>query len=328
MKIVITDHRFPHVEQERRAVEAEGWQLVEGQETREEVVADLCRDADAVLSVRAPLSKRVIGRMVRCRVIVRYGIGVETVDLKAASDHGIMVANVPDYCVDEVSDHALALLLMLSRQTIAATSLAAEATWSTAKMPPLHRLRGQTCGLFGAGKIGSLLAAKVRALGMRALVYDPYFESERAKSLGIVKVGFEELLETSDHISLHAPLTSDTNHVFGQSAFARMKTTSFIVNTARGALIDEAALLAAIDGGQISGAGLDVLESETVVTPMRSALVRHPKVIVTAHTAWLSEEARATLQAKAIAQVISCLKGEKPYGLINREIEKIRTISG
>jgi len=328
MKIVITDHRFPNVEQERRAVEAEGWQLVEAQETREEAVADLCRDADAVLSVRAPLSKRVIDDMGRCRVIVRYGIGVETVDLKAASGQGIMVANVPDYCVDEVSDQALTLLLMLNRQTIAATHLAAEPTWSTAKMPRLHRLRGQTCGLFGVGKIGTLLAAKAGALGMRVLVYDPYFGSEKAISQGMVKVGFEDLLEISDYISLHAPLTAETNHVFGQSAFARMKTTSFIVNTARGALIDEAALLAAIDSGQISGAGLDVLESETVVTPTRSALVRHPKVIVTAHTAWLSEEARATLQTKAITQVISCLKGEKPYGLINREIEKIRTISG
>lgn len=328
MKIVITDHRFPHVEQERRAVEAEGWELVEGQETREEAVADLCRDADAVLSVRAPLSKRVIDDMPRCRVIVRYGIGVETVDLSAASGQGIMVANVPDYCVDEVSDQALTLLLMLNRQTIAATRLAAEATWSTAKMPPLHRLRGQTCGLFGAGKIGSLLAAKAGALGMRVLVFDPYLESEKAKSLAMQKVGFEELLEMSDYISLHAPLTAETNHVFGQSAFARMKPTSFVVNTARGALIDEAALLAAIESGQIAGAGLDVLESETAVTPMRSALVQHPKIIVTAHTAWLSEEARATLQAKAIEQVISCLKGERPYGLINREIEKIRTIAG
>jgi D-3-phosphoglycerate dehydrogenase len=239
-----------------------------------------------------------------------------------------MVANVPDYCVDEVSDHALTLLLMLNRQTIEATHLAAESIWSTAKMPPLHRLRGQTCGLFGAGKIGSLLAAKAGALGIRVLVYDPYLESEKANSLGMVKVGFEDLLEMSDYISLHAPLTAETNHVFGQSAFARMKPTSFIVNTARGALIDEAALLSAIDSGQIAGAGLDVLESETVVTPTRTALVQHPKVVVTAHTAWLSEEARATLQAKAIAQVINCLKGEKPYGLINREIEKIRTIVG
>jgi D-3-phosphoglycerate dehydrogenase / 2-oxoglutarate reductase len=326
MKIVITDHRFPHVEQERRAVEAEGWQLVEGQETREEAVAGLCRDADAVLSVRAPLSKRVIDEMSRCRVIVRYGIGVETVDLKAASDQGIMVANVPDYCVDEVSDHALTLLLMLNRQTIAATHLAGESVWSTAKMPLLHRLRGQICGLFGAGKIGSVLAAKAGALGIRVVVYDPYLDDEKAKLLGMEKVDFGDLLENSDYISLHAPLTPETNHVFGQSAFSRMKKTAFIVNTARGALIDEVTLLAAIDGGQIAGAGLDVLESETAVTPIRSALVQHSKIIVTAHTGWLSEEARATLQAKAIAQVIACLKGEKPYGLINREVDQLRTI--
>lgn len=326
MKIVITDHRFPHVEHERRAVEAEGWQLVEGQVTQEEHVSSLCHDADAVLSVRALLSKRVIDKMTRCRVIVRYGIGVETVDLQAASDRGIMVANVPDYCVDEVSDHALTLLLMLNRQTMAATQLARESVWSTARMPSLHRLRGQTCGLFGAGKIGSALAGKARTLGMHVLVYDPYLEEEKAQELGLGKVSFDGLLEGSDYISLHAPLTTETNRIFGQSTIGRMKKSAFIINTARGALIDEAALLSAIDNGQLAGAGLDVLESETAVTPIRTALVQHPKIIVTAHTGWLSEEARATLQAKAIAQAIACLKGQKPYGLINRDIQRLRTV--
>ncbi len=264
--------------------------------------------------------------MSRCKVIVRYGIGVETVDIAAASEHGIMVANVPDYCVDEVSDHALTLLLMLNRQTIAAARLAREAVWSTANMPRLHRLREQTCGLFGAGKIGSELARKLGALGMRVVVYDPYLPEDRAQSSGMEKVSFNELLKNSDYISLHAPLTPETGHIFGESAFARMKQRSFIINTARGPLIDEKALLAAIDAGQIGGAGLDVLESETEVTPIRLALVQHPKVIVTAHTGWLSEEARTTLQVKAIKQVIDCLKGKKPYGLINKEVVARRLV--
>ncbi len=238
-----------------------------------------------------------------------------------------MVANVPDYCIDEVSDHALTLLLMLSRQMIQAISLAREDTWAIAKMPPLHRLRGQTCGLVGCGRIGSLLAGKVSQLGMRVIIYDPYLSQSASDKMGAKLVSFDELLASADFISLHAPLNDQTHHLFGNAAFAKMKKTACIINTARGGLIDESALLGALDSGKIFGAGLDAVESETAVTPMRTALVNHPKIIVTAHTAWLSDEARATLQARAIAQVLACLSGETPYGLVNREVIG-RTISG
>jgi D-3-phosphoglycerate dehydrogenase len=320
MKIVITDHRFPNVDQELRAVEASGGELVVGQVTDEKQVAHLCRDADGVLAVRAPINQRVIAEMQRCRIIVRYGIGVETVDIPAATQRGIMVANVPDYCVDEVSDHALTLLLMMSRQVLPAMRLAKEPQWSMARMPALHRLRDQVCGLFGGGKIGSVLASKVAHLGMRVITYDPYLDDRVAKEMGMEKVSFDTLLTMSDFISVHAPLTPETHHIFGQASFAKMKHSSFIINTARGGLIDEAALISALDSGRIAGAGLDVLETETETTPVRSALVSHPKIIVTAHSAWFSEEARATLQARAIAQVLACLKGERPYGLINRSV--------
>jgi D-3-phosphoglycerate dehydrogenase len=322
LKIVITDHRFPDVEQERRAVEAVGGTLVMGQAVSEEQVAELCRDADGVLTVRAPVTRRAIAAMQRCRIIVRYGIGMDTVDIAAATERGIQVANVPDYCLDEVSDHALALLLMLSRQMIPAIALAREETWAVAKMPPLQRLRGQTCGLVGCGRIGSLLAGKVKQLGMNVIIRDPYLSEPRAREMGAEVVSLDALLSRADFISLHAPLTNETHHLLGEAAFAKMKKTAYIINTARGGLIDEAALLAALDGGKIKGAALDVLESETQVTPIRSALVRHPKMIVTAHTAWLSEQARETLQLRAIEQVLACLKGEMPYGLINRELAK------
>jgi D-3-phosphoglycerate dehydrogenase / 2-oxoglutarate reductase len=320
VKIVITDYRFPDVEQERRAVQAAGGTLVTGQATTEQQVSDLCRDADGVLTVRAPITKLAISAMERCRIIVRYGIGVDTVDVAAATERGILVANVPDYCLDEVSDHALTLLLMLSRQMISAISLAREETWAVGKMPPLQRLRGQTCGLIGCGRIGSLLAGKVSALGMSVIVHDPYLSEPRAREMGADIVSLDALLARADFISLHAPLNTSTYHLLGEVAFGKMKKTASIVNTARGGLIDEAALLAALDAGKISGAGLDVMESETGVTPARTALVQHPKIIVTAHTAWLSEQARATLQLRAIEQVLACLKGETPYGLINREL--------
>jgi D-3-phosphoglycerate dehydrogenase len=322
LKIVITDYRFPDIEQERRAVEAAGWTLVAGQAVNEEQVAELCRDADAVLNVRAPVTRRAIAAMERCRVIVRYGIGVDSIDIAAATERGIMVANVPDYCLDEVSDHALALLLILSRQIMPSIVLARENIWSVARMPPVQRLRGQTCGLFGCGRIGSLLAGKVSALGMRVIVCDPYLSVERAREMGAERVTFDELLSRADFISLHAPLTDETQHVFGAAAFAKMKKSASMVNTARGGLIDEIALLGALDQGQLCGAALDVMESETAVTPVRTALVSHPKIIVTAHTAWLSREARATLQLRAIEQALACLRGEIPYGLVNRELAK------
>ena len=322
LKVVITDYRFPDIDQERRAVEAAGGTLVAGQAATEEQVAELCRDADGVLNARAPVTRRAIAAMQRCRVIVRYGIGVDTIDVPAATERGIFVANVPDYCLDEVSDHALALLLMLSRQMVASMALAREDSWPVSKMPPVYRLRGQTCGLLGCGRIGSLLAAKVSALGMHVIIHDPYLSEDRARQMGVERVTFDELLARADFVSVHAPLTDETRHLFGAAAFAKMKNNASILNTARGGLIDESALLAALDAGQISGAGLDVLESETAVTPVRAALVRHPKVIVTAHTAWLSREARATLQLRAVEQVLACLRGETPYGLINRELAK------
>jgi D-3-phosphoglycerate dehydrogenase len=322
MKIVITDYRFPDVEQERRAVEDAGGTLVTGQAGNEEQVAKLCRDADGVLNARAPVTRRAIAAMERCRIIVRYGIGVDTIDVAAATERGIFVANVPDYCLDEVSDHALALLLMLSRQMIPSIALAREDTWPVARMPPLRRLRGQTCGLVGCGRIGSLLAGKVSALGMRVIIHDPYLSEERARDMGAELVSLDALLARADFISLHAPLTGETRNLFDAAAFSKMKKTASIVNTARGGLIDEAALLAALDAGQISGAGLDVVESETAVTPVRTALVIHPKIIVTAHTAWLSQQARATLQLRAIEQALACLRGETPYGLINRELSR------
>ncbi|MGH9699300.1 MAG: C-terminal binding protein [Candidatus Acidiferrales bacterium] len=316
MKIVITDHRFPNIDQELRAVREAGWELVVGQVSTEDHLIHLCKDADGVLAGRARINKRVIAGMERCRIIVRYGIGVETIDIQAANDRGILVANVPDYCVDEVSDHALTFLLMLSRQIFSAVALAKKERWSLAGMPPLHRLRGQVCGLFGFGRIGSLLARKVSQLGMRVQVHDPYMPECRARECGVESCSFDTLIEDSDFISLHAPLNEETRHRFGASTFERMKATASIINTARGELIDQDALVEALDSGELSGAALDVLELPNAAAPVPAAVVNHPRIIVTPHSAWLSEEARTTLQASAVAQVIATLKGEKPYGLI------------
>jgi D-3-phosphoglycerate dehydrogenase len=322
MKVVITDHRFPDIKHEQVAVEAAGGTLVVGQALDESNLVELCRDADGVLTARAPITRPVIAAMTRCRIIVRYGIGVDTIDVAAATERGIPVAAVPDYCLDEVSDHAIGLLLALSRQIVPAMALAKEESWAIGKMPTLRRLRGQICGLVGCGKIGSLLARKVMGLGMQVVVCDPYLSDDRCRAMGVEPISFDGLLQSSDFISLHAPLNRDTYHLFGEAAFAKMKSTAFVINTSRGGLIDEPALLGALDSGKILGAALDVLEVETSITPARRLLVSHPRVIVTPHTAWLSDEARAGLQRSAVAQVLACLRGELPYGLINRELAK------
>jgi D-3-phosphoglycerate dehydrogenase len=313
MKIVITDHRFSSIEQEKRAIAHFGWNLVIGQAQTEDQLVELCKDADGVLAGRASINKKVISQMERCRVIVRYGIGMETIDIPAATARGIMVANVPDYCIDEVSDHALALLLMLNRQMTAATTLARIQPWSIAKLPPIRRLRGQVCGLFGFGRIGSLLARKVLQLGMRVVVCDPYLADSRAIESGVEICTFDVLLKVSDYISLHAPLTDETRHRFDAIAFSKAKNSASIINTARGELIDEFALLDALDSGNIAAAALDVVESNSTI----ASIMNHPKVILTPHSAWVSEEARTTLQAKAVEQVIAGVRGEKPYGLLN-----------
>lgn len=320
MKVVITDHRFPNVDQERRAVEAAGGELLVGQAADQAQLIELCRDADGLLVTRAPITRRVVEAMERCRIIVRYGVGLDCVDVAAATERGILVANVPDYCVDEVSDQALALLLMLSRQMVPAIEVAKQDDWPLNKLPALRRVRGQTCGLFGCGRIGSLFSHKVSALGMRVLVHDPFLSAARAKGLSVELVSFEGLLERSDFISIHAPLNEETRHRFGEAAFARMKPTAYLINVSRGGQIDEAALLNAVDARRIAGAGLDVLESETQPTPARARLVGHPKIIVTPHTAWLSQESVATLQARAIEQVLACFRGELPYGLANPKV--------
>jgi D-3-phosphoglycerate dehydrogenase len=207
-------------------------------------------------------------------------------------------------------------LLMLSRQTVPAMALATKEDWSIATMPALHRLRGQVCGLFGFGRIASLLARKVLQLGMKVVFYDAYLRESRMT--GVDPCSFDMLLECSDFISLHVPLTKETRHRFAESTFIKMKSSASIINTARGELIDQAALLAALDSGQISGAALDVLDSTEVGSPLAWTLRDHPRIILTPHSAWLSEEARMTLQASAVEQVIAGLRGEKPYGIVNR----------
>ena len=254
----------------------------------------------------------------RCRVISRTGIGVDNVDIEAATEKGIVVTRVPDYCIDEVSDHALGLLFALARKIPLANSRVHAGQWSVDLVIPLHRLRGQTLGLAGFGQIPRALAPKAQALGLSVIAYDPYVSEEAMAAMGVRQVGFEQLLAESDHISVHAPLTSETHHMFNREAFQGMKPGAVLINTARGPLVDEEALVDALEAGELAGAGLDVLEQEPPASGSR--LLGRSDVILTPHTGFYSEESLLDLQVKAAEEILRVLQGEKPRNPVNPQV--------
>lgn len=290
-----------------------------GESLDEDALLNLCRDADGIIANRAEISARVIDQLDRCKIISRYGIGYDRVDVDAASRKGIMVTNVPDYCTDEVADHTLALILMINRGINPSAQIARSDTWNFKGIPKLQSLRGRVCGLIGLGKIGLAVAARVQALGMSVLGYTPNLNERALEGTGISPISLKILLRQSDFISLHAPLTDASRHLINEETLALMKPTATLINTSRGGMVDEEALINALNNGALNGAGLDVLESEGAVTPTRHTLVNHPKAVVTAHTAWYSEDARDTMQRKAAEQIIAALKGELPYSLVNSQ---------
>lgn len=316
--IAITDHVFHGVEPERAAAAALGAELRVGQCRTPEEVLELTRGADAILNCYAPMPGSVIDHLDQCKIIARYGIGVDTVDLAAATRKRIAVTNVPEYCVDEVSDHALALLLSWARKTVAADRAIRAGSWQLADVTPIRRLRGQTLGLVGLGKIALRLAGKAQALGLRVIGYDPYVPAERVAPLNIAAVSLDDVLAQSDFISVHAPLTPETRGMLDASAFAMMKREAVVINTARGPLIDEAALLDALTSQRIGGVALDVTPTEPphADSPLRTL----DNVILTPHIGYYSEESLRDLQQEAVDEVMRALRGEPQKSLVNREI--------
>jgi D-3-phosphoglycerate dehydrogenase / 2-oxoglutarate reductase len=316
--IAVTDHVFHGVEPERAAAATLGAQLRVGQCRTPDEVLDLTRDADAILNCYAPMPASVIDNLQRCKIIARYGIGVDTVDLDTATRKGIAVTNVPEYCVDEVSDHALALLLSWGRKIVMANRAVRAGSWQLADVTPIHRFRGQTLGLVGLGKIALRLAGKAQALGLRVVGSDPYVPAERVAPLNIALLPLGDVLAQSDFVSLHAPLTPETRGLLDAAAFSKMKLTALIINTARGPLIDGSALLDALSSGTIGGAALDVTPMEPL--PNDSPLRTLDNVILTPHIGYYSEESLGDLQQEAVDEVLRALRGEPQKSLVNRDV--------
>jgi D-3-phosphoglycerate dehydrogenase len=316
--VAVTDTVFPSLEPERRVLDALGVELRPGQCRSEEEILALAGEADGVLNCYAKMTARVIEGLRRCRVIARYGIGVDNVDVGAATRAGIVVTNVPDYCVDEVSDHALALFLALARRVVSADRAVKGGAWDVVAHAGIRRLRGQTLGLVGFGKIARALASKAQALGLRVLAHDPYVVAGEVTGLGAQVVGLDGLLAESDVVSIHVPLSPETRGLVGERELARMKPTAFLINTSRGGIVDEKALAAALEAGRLAGAALDVLSEEP--PPPDHPLRRSPRVILTPHVGFYSRESVVELQTKAAEEVARALRGEPPRSPVNPEV--------
>jgi D-3-phosphoglycerate dehydrogenase / 2-oxoglutarate reductase len=311
--VVITDLDHDNVDPERSVLDGHEVELRVLQCRTPEEVAAQAGDADVLINQYVPITGEVLDALPRCRLVVRYGVGVDNVDVEAAAARGVWVANVPDYGRDEVADHTLALALAVLRGVVVLDRSVREGSWDLEAARPLRRLSTLTYGVVGCGAIGTAVAGRAAGLGMRVLGYDmPQVRSAPP----IERVPLEELLSSSDVVSLHAALTPDTHHVIGAAALERMRPSAFLVNTARGGLVDAAALLAALDAGELAGAALDVLEGEPP-DELGWRLARHPKVVMTPHAAWYSEEAFHTLKTEVAREALRVLEGGQPRSPVN-----------
>jgi D-3-phosphoglycerate dehydrogenase len=314
--VAVADSVFPNLDLARAVVSRAGAELRLAPQPTPEAIVATAKEADALLVTYAKINADMIGQMKRCRIISRFGIGVDNVDIDAATRRGIVVTKVPDYCIDEVSDHAMALLLSLVRKIPFSSARAHAGRWEMPAVTPIHRLRGTVLGLVGFGRIPQLVAPKAKAFGLRVVASDPFVPQAVMDQAGVGKVEFAELLKISDYISIHSPLLPETHHLFSTEVFRQMKPGALLVNTSRGPVVDEAALAAALDAKQIAGAALDVLEQEP---PVSSPLFGRDNVILTPHTSFYSVESLEELQTKAAEEVVRVLSGQPPRNPVNPE---------
>jgi D-3-phosphoglycerate dehydrogenase len=307
--IAVTENIFPTLDPAKTALARLNPTLRMAKSTSAEDILEVARDADAILVTYAKLTGDLIRQLTRCKAIGRFGLGVDNIDLVAAKEKGIAVNYVPDYCIREVSDHTMALLLALIRKVPLSNRLVQAGRWEMPAVVPIRRIEGTVLGLLGFGHIPRLVAPKAKAFGIKVIAHDPYAKPDVFKTAGVDSVDFDTLLARSDYLSVHAPLTPQTRVMMNTAAFAKMKHGAYIVNTARGPLIDEPALTAALDSGQIGGAGLDVVAVEPLAKD--SPLLGRDNVIVTPHTAFYSIEALEELQSKCASDVARVLSGEK-----------------
>jgi D-3-phosphoglycerate dehydrogenase / 2-oxoglutarate reductase len=314
--VVIAYAPFGDYQIEQEILQQLGGEIRYFSETHSPEAQAAMQSADAVMVTIQPVRADLIGTLERCKLICRVGTGLDSIDLDAAAQQGIWVTYVPDYSIDEVSTHAISLLLAQARgipQLIASTRAG---KWDNTSAGIVYRLNEQTLGLLGCGRIGQAVAKKGKGLGLRVIAHDPYMDEQTLRSVGVEPVDFDTLLAESDFITLHSPLTEANRHIINAASLAKMKPTAYLINTARGPLIDEDALLQAVRAGQIAGAALDVL---TVEPPSPdNPLLHEPHIFVTPHTAWYSEAAKVDVRVRGAEEVVRVLRGEPPRAPANR----------
>lgn len=309
--VLVLDHPFPDLTVLRSEVAKAGGTLLDASGGPAVSRADAIETATAVVTAAVPLDRRTIERMRACRAIVRTGIGVEAIALAAAAARGILVINVPDYCGDEVADHALALLLALARRLDPLVRQVRDGGWDYRPIRPVPALAGSRLGLVGFGRIGRRVAQRARAFRMHVEAFDPYVAGPVFAKEGVSRAGsLATLLTHADFVSLHAPLTDETRGLLDARALGHMQPTACLINTARGGLVVEEALVAALRAGRIAGAALDVLAQEP--PPADHPLRRDPRVLLTPHAAWYSERSLAALQREVAEEVARVLRGDAP----------------
>jgi len=316
--VVVSDSVFPNLDPAREVLSAIGAELQMAGEPTPDAIVRAATAADALLVTYAKITAEMIRQMSRCRIISRFGIGVDNVDIRAATDAGIVVTKVPDYCIDEVSDHAVALLLSLVRKIPFSSAQVHRGTWAMSAVVPIHRLRGSVLGLVGFGRIPQLVAPKAKAFGVRVVAFDPYVPPEIMTRAGVESVDFPQLLKMSDYISIHSPLLPETRDLFGDEAFRQMKPTAYLINTARGPIVDEKALYQALSTRAIAGAAIDVFEQEP--TPADNPLLELDNLVVTPHHVCLTDECINTVAASVFSACRDLANGRVPKNVVNQQV--------
>jgi len=317
-KVVITDYVWESLDVEKKTL-GELADLVPLKTKKPEEFLDAAKDCDALLNTYAgPITADVMSKMPKCRIIARYGIGVDTIDLDAATQAGIIVTNNPTYCIEEVAEQTMALILASARKIPFYDRLVRSGRWEVPPGKPIYRLAGRTLGLVGFGNIARQVAVRAAAFGMRVLYADP-FVKEGQFDAPAKKTELDSLLSESDFVSLHPPLTPHTRKMMNDRAFSRMKPSAFLINCARGPVVDTDALVRALDAKKIAGCALDTTDPEPLPDP--HPLRGRENVIVTPHAAWYSEQAMAGLQAGAPGEVRRVLTGEWPLNVVNRAVK-------
>ena len=318
-KVLITDYVWPNIEPEKKVIEASGGEVVVAPDSSEETLIALAKDVDVIMTCFAQVTDKVIESAKKCVAIGRFGVGVDNISVKKATELGIPVTYVPDYCMEEVSDHVLALLHTWNRKIALFDKSVKGEGWGHLKLSMrIMRLREKVLGIVGFGRIGQMVAEKASAFGMKIIANDPIISKNEMEKLGVESVSLKHLLSISDFVTLHAPLIPQTHDLISTEELNLMKKDSFLINAARGPLIDENALYHALKNGTIGGAGLDVMVD--TIPEKNHPLLQLDNILVTPHIAFFSQESTLELEERAAQEVVRVYKGQMPENLVNPEV--------